>query len=345
MSLKSYKLTRKYSYSDPRREMLREKNIQINELYEFAMDREDETLLNGKPFIKSPRIFDRKFIDTFHHKITVETVLKDDWIECGDYLQYDDMTWLCLNSYSFHNLYCRATFMSCDWHLYWCDKAGNIKDIWCVDQNSTQYNSGESESKLMTLGSAQHMLKVQCNDDTVAFDSPMRFYLDKNINNPTCYMVTQNDNTSYNYGKGLCCITVTQCEADISKDKQISVDNNAKVWIADYIEPSISQPINPAPTGDILSTITGRNDLRLGYKRKYTVAFTDNNGNDISYSNVDFNWNIVSDFNKDISKTILNNTIELSINNGSLVDESFLLQIIIDGKVNSEMVITIKGLF
>ena len=78
MSLDSYKLTRQYSYSNPRKEMLREKKIQVNNLYEFAMDREDDTLLNGNTFIKSPRIFDRKFVDTVHHKITVETILEDD---------------------------------------------------------------------------------------------------------------------------------------------------------------------------------------------------------------------------------------------------------------------------
>lgn len=345
MSLDSYKLTRQYSYSNPRKEMLREKNMQVNALYDLAGDREDDTLLNGKAFIKSPRIFDRKFVDTMHHKITVETILKDDWIECGDYLEYDGMTWLCLNSYSFHGIYCRSTFMSCDWKIYWCDKGGNIKSMWCIDQNSTQYNSGESENKLMTLGSAQHMLRVQCNKDTILFDSPMRFYLDKNIENPTCYIVTQNDNTAYNYGKGLCCITVTQYEADMSKDKKITLDNGTEVWIANYIEPSISQPVEPTPTGNIVSAITGRSDLKLGYKRKYSVSFTDSSGTDIPYTDVNYNWNIVSDFDDDISKTISNNTIELSVNNDSLVDESFLLQIIIDGKVNSEMTITIKGMF
>ena len=167
------------------------------------MDREDNTLLNGNPFTESPRIFDRKFVDTIHHKITVETVLDKDWIECGDYLEYENMVWLCLNSYSFHNLYCRATFMSCDWKIYWIDENGELKSQYVIDQNSTQYNSGETGNSTMTLGSAQHMLKTQCNEDTILLDSPMRFAIDKNIKKPTCYKVTQNDNSAYNYGKGL----------------------------------------------------------------------------------------------------------------------------------------------
>ena len=127
MFLNSYKLTREYSYSNPRKEMLREKTAQIRDLYKFAMDREDNVLLNGKPFSEAPRIFDRKFIDTVHHKIIVETILEEDWIECGDYLEYENMMWLCLNSYSFHKLYCRATFMSCDWKIYWIDQNGELK--------------------------------------------------------------------------------------------------------------------------------------------------------------------------------------------------------------------------
>ena len=201
MSLDSYKLTREYSYSNPRKEMLREKKQQVHSLYDFAMDREDDTLLNGNPFIKSPRIFDRKFVDNVHHKITVETILDEDFIECGDYLEYDGMVWLCLNSYSFHKLYCRATFMSCDWKIYWINANGELKSQYVIDQNSTQYNSGESGNSTMTLGAAQHMLKMQCNDDTILLDSPQKFAIDKNIKKPTCYKVTQNDNTSYNYGK------------------------------------------------------------------------------------------------------------------------------------------------
>ena len=348
MTLDSYKLSRKYSYSQPHKEMLREKRLQVNALYNQAPDREDDTLLNGKPFIKSPRIFDRKFVDTVHHKVTVITVEEDDWIECGDYLEYDGMMWLCLNSFSFHGLYCKATFMSCDWEIYWCNQEGEIQHIWCIDQNSTQYNSGEKENKLMTLGSAQHMLRVQCTKETVMFDSPMRFFLDKNIINPTCYMVTQNDNTSYNYGKGLCCITVLQCESDGNLDKKVTLDNGKEVWIADYVqkEEINDDDIPNVPTdSNIISVIDGRSDLKIGYKRKYIVTFTDKDGNDIDDSTINYSWNINALFKEELAINIVGNTIELTVNNDSLIGESFLLQVLIDDTVSTEMLISIKGMF
>lgn len=141
MSYESYKISLPSSTS-VRNRMLSEKERQIRFLYNQAMDREEDTLLNGKPFTESPRIFDRKFVDTIHHKIIVETILDKDWIECGDYLEYEGMVWLCLNSHSFHKLYCRATFMSCDWKIYWINENGELKSQYVIDQNSTQYNSG-----------------------------------------------------------------------------------------------------------------------------------------------------------------------------------------------------------
>lgn len=346
MSLDSYRLTRQYSYSNPRQEMLREKRIQVESLYDLAMDREDNTLLNGNTFEKSPRIFDRKFVDSVHHKITVETICENDWIECGDYLDYDGMVWLCLNSYSFHGLYCRATFMSCDWKIYWTDTNGVLKSQYVIDQNSTQYNSGESGNSTMTLGAAQHMLRMQCNDDTILLDSPQRFAIDKNIKKPTCYKVTQNDNTSYNYGKGLCCVTVAEVQMNTDADKLITLDDGKEVWICDYISPT-TPPENDDETtilsDNITGTISGRTDLKLGYQRTYTASLVDGDGNAVEWSD-DFSWNIVGDF--EVDSSIDGNKITLLVENEDLIDESFALQIVrtTDGSVITEVEITVVGM-
>lgn len=347
MSLDSYKLTRQYGYSNPRQEMLREKKIQVNSLYELAMDREDDTLLNGNTFVKSPRIFDRKFVDSVHHKITVETILEDDWMECGDYLEYDGMTWLCLNSYSFHKLYCRATFMSCDWQIYWINEKGELKSQYVIDQNSTQYNSGESGNSTITLGAAQHMLRMPYNEDTIMFDSPQRFCIDRNLKKPTCYKVTQNDNTSYNYGKGLCCVTVAEVQLNLDKDKLITLENGKQVWVCDYIEidegtntPSedpTTPPENPNETTDLLATISGNKNIVVGYKRTYEVNFTNSLGNDLD--DIDFAWNIISNF--DVKQTTNRNSIELFVDDENYIGSSFLLQVIFAGKVISQNKVTV----
>lgn len=340
MAYESYKISLPSSTSVKNR-MLSEKERQIRFLYDQAMDREEDALLNGSPFTESPRIFDRKFIDTFHHKITVETILDKDWIECGDYLEYEDMVWLCLNSYSFHKLYCRATFMSCDWKIYWITENGEIKSQYVVDQNSTQYNSGETSSLIMTLGSAQHMLKMQCNDDTILLNSPMRFAIDKNIKRPTCYKVTQNDNSTYNYGKGLCCLTVTETPLNIQKDKLVTVDNGIQVWICDYVNasPLPSTPQSPVEITDLRCKISGNSYLKNGYKRPYTVSFTDKDGNIINWKEINFRWNIIN--NPGVIMNPHENKIDLFLDNEALVGSSFLLQIIISERVSTEFEIII----
>lgn len=345
MSLDSYKLTRQYSYSNPRQEMLREKKIQVHSLYELAMDREDDTLLNGNAFVKSPRIFDRKFVDTVHHKITVETILEDDWMECGDYLEYDGMVWLCLNSYSFHNLYCRATFMSCDWQIYWINEKGELKSQFVIDQNSTQYNSGESSNSTMTLGAAQHMLRMPYNEDTIMFDSPQRFCIDRNLKKPTCYKVTQNDNTSYNYGKGLCCVTVAETQLNLDKDKLITLEDGKQVWVCDYVEIDDSDtedpttpPENPDKTTDLCAVILGDTNLKVGFSRTYTVNFADKSGNEVDWNDIDFSWNVVSDFDSElIGQAISGNTIKLSVDDENLIGGSFILSVVVNNVILTQI--------
>ena len=340
MAYESYKISLPSSAS-VRNRMLSQKERQIRFLYDQAMDREDDTLLNGNLFTESPRIFDRKFVDTIHHKITVETIIDKDWIECGDYLEYGGMVWLCLNSYSFHKLYCRATFMSCDWKIYWINENGELKSQYVIDQNSTQYNSGETSNSTMTLGSAQHMLKMQCNDDTILLDSPMRFAIDKNIKKPTCYKVTQNDNTAYNYGKGLCCVTVTETPLNTESDKLVTLNDGSQVWICDYVEapPLLPTPSEPDETTDLRCMISGNTNLKNGYRRTYTVTFTDKDGNSVDWQEVNYEWNVKSDF--DVKQTTSGNKITTSVSDENLIGGSFFVQIVIEETVLSEVKVNI----
>lgn len=339
MSLESYKMSREESYSDPIKEMRRLKELQIQSLYDLAMDREDNVLLNGNPFKKSPRIFDMQIKDSVHYRIQVETIDSNDSFEVGDYIEYDNATWLCLNAYKFHNMYCKGMFMKCNLKLYWQNQSGDIKSIWCVDLNSTQYNSGEYTDKTMTLGSAQHMLQLQCNDETVLFDSPMKFWIDKNIKNPSFYKVTQNDNTTYNYGsKGLCCITVTQCQKS-DDDILIHYDDHGvtkDIWVSNYIDPN-DKPVNEGVDPQEY-TIIGRSDILVNNNRIYYLSpnFPDN-----------ARWNIKCDFIDKIDYSEDDNhQLTLMIKDKNMAGKSFYLQVLNElNEIIVEMMITVTKLF
>jgi hypothetical protein len=57
---------------------------------------------------------------------------------------------------------------------------------------------------------------------------------------------------------------------------------------------------------------------------------------------VDFNWNVVSDF--EVGQVANGNEIELLIEDEEFVDSSILLQIIVDDMVISEIEIIVVGL-
>lgn len=325
MELEAYKLTRKLSKSNPIEEMRRRKGLQTKYLYNLAMDRESGALLNGKSFKQSPRIFDMKTKDEVHTKITVETIDEQDHFEAGDYLYYDNEVWLCLQSYIFHNLYCKGVFQKCNWELYWLNSNGKLCSQWCIDINATQYNSGEQSDKTMTLGSAQHMLKMQCNYETLGLDSSKRLFLDKRIENPTCYKVTQNDNSVYNYGsKGLCVITVTQTGKNEKTDKLITLDDGRQVWIADYFDSNL-KPDDTEDKKEILSQIRYKfKTVFIGRKSTFTASFKDSDGNKIDKVPT---WSITSDFTDSIIIEETGSEIAIMIKDNSLNGKSFNLSL------------------
>ena len=259
----------------------------------------------------------------------------NDKIEVGDYIydEEDNTYWICTESFHVDNIHYEGKFTQCNWYLRWQRPDGTILEYPCLDLNSTQYNSGESGNSTLKLGSAQHMEKVQANSDTISLASPQRFYVSRDNSIP--YIVTQNDTTASNYGKGICNITVTQ---DVRREDKDRPD----LGICDYIDssspPSPTPPV-PDKTTDLLTVISGNTNLKNGYRRIYTVTFTDKARNSINWKDVDYHWNIVADF--DVKQTIMNNQITVSVNDENLIGNTFLVQVIAINKVAAEIRVNI----
>ena len=163
--------------------------------------------------------------------------------------------------------------------------------------------------------------------------SPQRFYVSRDNSIP--YVITQNDTTASNYGKGICNITVTQ---DVRRENKDRPD----LGICDYIDPSSLLPPTPQPpneTTDLRCVISGNTNLKNGYRRTYTVIFTDTDENDVDWKNVDYKWKVVSDF--DIKQTIIDNKITVSVNDENLIEGSFFVQITIGETFLSELKVNI----
>ena len=159
----------------------------------------------------------------------------------------------------------------------------------------------------------------------------------------SCYKVTQNDNSAYNYGKGLCCVTVTETPLNTESDKLITLDDGTQVWICDYVEvtPLPPTPSEPNETTDLRCAISGNTNLKNGYNRSYTVTFSDTHGNSVDWQNVNYHWKVVSDFS--VKQITYENKIDLFVDDENLVysKASFLLQIIVQDLVITETQINI----
>ena len=85
--------------------------------------------------------------------------------------------------------------------------------------------------------------------------------------------------------------------------------------------------------------ISGNTNLKNGYRRSYTVTFTDKDENTVDWQNVDFQWNVKPDF--DVTQTINDNKITISINDENLIGCSFYVQIFVSKIMLSEIKVNI----
>ena len=278
------------------------------------------------------RLFGRKYSSANGYTTQFE-VQVDDKPDIGDYYFEKELNqyWICTELHNVNHIHVNGKLTMCNWFLRWQNDTGELIEYPCNDINSTQYNSGEAGDKTMTLGSAQHMATVQATPDTIDIRSPQRFFVSRDYSIP--FKVTQNDTVANNYGNGLCKITLTQDQLNLSVDRP-------DLGICDYKEPT---PLPPEPdeTTDLSAVISGKSNLINGFSRTYSVEFKDSNG-DIK-QDVDFTWNVESDF--DVQQTISGNRIELSVDDKSLIGSSFILQVLVQDKVLSEFEITITSLY
>lgn len=277
------------------------------------------------------RLFGRKYSSANGYTTQFEVQI-DDKPDIGDYYFEKELNqyWICTELHNVNHIYVGGKLTMCNWFLKWQNEQGEILEYPCNDINSTQYNSGEAGDKTMTLGSAQHMATVQATPDTISIRSPLRFFVSRDYSIP--FKVTQNDTVSNNYGNGLCKITLTQ---DL-----LQPDDRPDLGLCDYKEPAPLPP-NPDETTDLSAVISGKNKMKCGFDRDYTVEFKNTNG-DIQ-QNVEFTWNVIADF--DVKQTVKDSLLTLLVDDENCIGSSFLLQVIVNNIVLSEMKIDVISAF
>lgn len=286
------------------------------------------------------RIFKREFSAANGVRMKFQTLI-DSPIIVGDML-YDSRTdeyLLCTESFNIDDVHWQGRLTLCNWILKWQKKDGTILEYPCHDMNTTQYNSGEQSNKQFTIGSSQHMLTMPYDENTVVLKSPQRFFLDRDYENPTTFIVTQNDSTSYNYGKkGLVKVTVTECAIDWDED-------NLELGICDYLdEDDLSND-----TGDdsLVSKSVISYDTTViksgGSSQTFRARFFDENGNEVD--SVIPKWGFICPFQDALDVKYGDDSITIGIDDDRFIDEDFKLVLSDDrGQYPSSLIITVRSL-
>ena len=175
----------------------------------------------------------------------------------------------------------------------------------------------------------------------------MRFPIDfDDSEEPDIYKLTNrkvklNDNNYSGHG-GTMTLTMSFDAFNKNTDKHVTMENGQEVWICNYnnsYTPLPSTPSVPDETTDLSAVISGNKNLKNGYRRTYTVTFSDKDSNTVDWGNVDYHWNVVADF--DIQQIIYENKIDLFIDDENLIGFSFLLQVVIEDITIAEIELTI----
>ena len=257
-------------------------------------------------------------------------------LKAGMYIFFENRYWLVTGYPGNNKIYEKATIILCQYKLRWQDDSGNIIERWANFTSASKYDTGENGNQTIFLTSNNFTVWVPEDNDAFTLDKK-RVFIDRDAKNPTkVFEITRSDDVLYLFGEdhgGILSFIADKTELNLEVDRP-------DLGLCDYKEPTPLPP-NPDETTDLSAVITGKSNLINGFSRTYSVEFKDDNGE--IKKDVDFTWNIESDF--DVQQIINGNQIELSVDDKSLVGSSFILQVLVQDRVLSEFEIIITNLY
>lgn len=270
--------------------------------------------------------------------------LPDQKILVGDYVEWANSMWLVLNADSDDEVYIDGNLRQCQHRIYWQKADGTIVSRFAYTENASAYNNGETGNNTITLQSNQFMVYLPYDEETAELDNGKRIHMSRSNAKCKPYELTRPDDVTYGFGeKGVLNIIFTQTQYNQDNDKLITLEDGTQAWLCDYIDSSStpSEPTTPDETEDLCVTISGNTNLKVGFSRTYTATLSDKDGNAIQWDDTKYGWNVVSDF--DVSQTVSENKISLTVEDDSFVDSSFILSVIKldDNSVVAEIEITV----
>jgi len=256
-------------------------------------------------------------------------------VKAGQYIYFNNNYWLIIGYPGSNKVYSKVVVSLCQYLLRWQNNEGQIIERWMAHSSASKYSMGEKEGAVQTLVSDDFAILIPNDEESLNIDGK-RVFIDTNKKNPRkTFQITRNNDALYDYGAngGVLYLIADRDEFNPKTDNQ-------ELMICDYISPDETTTPPFPDKSDILSKIKGNTNLKIGFPRSYTVSFTDSNENPIAMPS--FQWNIQSDF--DIEQSVNGDKISLKIDDEDLIGSSFILQVLIDSIVSSEIKINVVEL-
>ena len=297
---------------------------------------------NGEPF--ELLIIKDTDNNTFKKKIKSRPC---DPFNLGDYIEWNNQIWLVTLVDTDDKTYHSGYMYLCTVPLRWQNSEGKIIERYVYAEDFTKYSNGVTGNNTITIGDNQYGLTLPVDEETKKLKRDMRFPMDfDDSEQPDIYKLTNrkvklSDNQYFGRG-GTMVVTMSFDAFNPNDDKKVTMENGQEVWICNYNNshtPPPPTPSEPNETTDLSAVISGNATLKNGYKRHYTAKFADRNGNSVDWQNVNYQWNVKSDF--DVKQTINDNKIIVSVNDENLIGGSFFIQVLIDKTILSEIEISI----
>lgn len=257
-------------------------------------------------------------------------------LHSGNYIFFEDEYWLIDGRPRNNGEYEKAVLKECQYKIKWQKDDGTIIERWANFTSASKYDIGESGNSTIILSSNNFTILIPHDADGLTIDGK-RIFVDTSEIPKKVFKITRNDDVLFLHGNhgGTLSLIADKTEFNPNKDNQ-------ELRICDYIDPS--SPLPPTPpepdeTTDLRCVISGNTNLKNGYRRSYTVTFSDKDGNVIDWQNINFIWNIVN--NSGLITNAYENKIDIFLDNEDLIGSSFLLQVIVAGEVLAESKIII----
>jgi len=287
-------------------------------------------------FIEIRGIFEGNVADTSLKSMERCILVPIGTLQSGDYIFFEDEYWIIDGRPGNNKLYEKAVLKECQYKLKWQKSDGTIIERWSNLTSASKYDIGESGNSTIVLSSNNFTILIPHDEDGMTIDGK-RVFIDSSSVPKKVFKITRDDDVLFLHGShgGTLSLIADKTELNTNKDNQ-------ELGICDYIDPSSPLPPTPSKpdeTTDLRCVITGNTNLKNGYRRTYTVTFTDADGNSVDWQNVNYQWNVQSDF--DVKQTISDNKITVSVNDENLIGGCFLVQIVVEATALSEIKVNI----